>query len=99
MREARPLTQTMTVTDARQHWSRVIAAGFRRQQRVVLEKAGIPVAALVSTADLERLRHYDVERAADFSVFDRSRCTAIARRGSLPTRSKPFSPLPELSYQ
>src|ERR1700730_16472733 len=65
MREAEPMTQTMNVTDAREHWSQVINAVFRRQKRVVLEKAGIPVAALVSTEDLARLRRYDAQRAAD----------------------------------
>src|SRR6266571_8112873 len=73
MREAEPMTQTMKVTDAREHWSQVISAVFRRQKRVVLEKAGIPVAALVSTDDLERLRRYDEERKADFAVIDRLR--------------------------
>src|SRR6266487_2957384 len=73
MREAEPMTQTMKVTDAREHWSEVIGAVFRRQKRVVLEKAGIPVAALVSTEDLERLRRYDAERTADFAVIDRMR--------------------------
>jgi prevent-host-death family protein len=61
----------MKVTDAREHWSQVINAVFRRQKRVVLEKAGIPVAALVSTEDLNRLRRYDAEREADFAVLDR----------------------------
>jgi prevent-host-death family protein len=73
MREADPTTQTMNVTDAREHWSQVISAVFRRQKRVVLEKAGVPVAAIVSTEDLERLRRYDAERAADFAVIDRMR--------------------------
>ncbi len=49
----------------------MINAVFRRQKRVVLEKAGIPVAALVSTEDLERLKRCDAERAADFAVLDR----------------------------
>jgi len=73
MRETEPMTQTMKVTDAREHWSDVITAVFRRQKRVVLEKAGIPVAALVSTEDLDRLHRYDAERAADFAVIDRLR--------------------------
>ena len=64
MREAEPMTQTMTVTTVREHWSATITAVFRRQTRVVLEKAGIPVAALVSPEDLERLRRWDAEQAA-----------------------------------
>ena len=65
------MTHIMNVTHARENWSKVINAVFRRQQRVVLEKAGIPVAALVSPQDLERLRRYDAEREADFAVLDR----------------------------
>ena len=73
MREAELMTHTMNVTTVRENWSKVISAVFRRQQRVVLEKAGIPVAALVSPEDLERLRRYDAERAERFSVIDRMR--------------------------
>ena len=73
MREREPMTETMTVTQVRGNWSKIVNAVFRRQKRVVLEKAGIPVAALVSAEDLERLRRYDAERAADFAVIDRMR--------------------------
>ncbi len=73
-----PMTQTMNVTDAREHWSQVLTAVFRRQTRVVLEKAGIPVASLVSTDDLERLRRYDAERAADFAELEREVARVIA---------------------
>ncbi len=73
MRGADPTTQTMNVTDAREHWSQVTNAVFRGEKRVVLEKAGIPVAALVSAEDLERLRQYDAEREADFAVVARMR--------------------------
>jgi len=71
MHETEPLTQTMNVTAAREHWSQVINAVVRGKRRVVLEEAGIPVAALVSTADLERLRRDDAQRAADFAILDR----------------------------
>ena len=73
MREEDPATQTMKVTDAREHWSQVVSAVYRRQTRVVLEKAGIPVAALVSTEDLQQLRRYEAEREADFAVIGRMR--------------------------
>ncbi len=71
MREPEPMTQTMNVTQVRENWSKTLSAVFKRQTRVVLEKAGIPVAALVSPQDLERLRRYDAEREADFAVLDR----------------------------
>ena len=73
MREPEPMTQTMSVTQVRENWSKVLTAVFRRQKRVVLEKAGIPVAAIVSAEDLKRLQQYDAEREADFAVIDRMR--------------------------
>lgn len=65
------MTQTVNVTVAREHWSQIIGAVFRHQQRVVLAKAGIPAAALVPIADLARLRRYDAERAADMALVNR----------------------------
>jgi PHD/YefM family antitoxin component YafN of YafNO toxin-antitoxin module len=71
MREIDPTTQAMTVGDAQENWSQVIGAVSRRQKRVLLENEGVPVAALVSPEDLERLRRYDAEREAAFGVLDR----------------------------
>jgi prevent-host-death family protein len=71
MSRAQPETETMKVTDARAHWSEVVNAVFRGEKRVVLEKAGLPVAAVISAEDLKRLRRYDAQREADFAVLDR----------------------------
>lgn len=73
MREPEPMTETMTVTQVRANWSKIVNAVFRRRRRVVLERAGIPVAALVSAEDLERLRRFDAERAERVQVIDRMR--------------------------
>ena len=62
---------TMKMTDAKQQFSRVVNDVFRTHRRVLVEKGGIPVAAIVSTNDLERLRRYDAEWEADFAVLDR----------------------------
>jgi len=62
---------TMKMTDAKQQFSRVVNDVFRTHRRVLVEKGGIPVAAIVSTDDLERLRRYDAEWEADFAVLDR----------------------------
>jgi hypothetical protein len=40
---------------------------------VLVEKNGIPVAGIVSTADLERLARFDRERAEAFKVIDELR--------------------------
>ena len=70
MGQPEPVTETMNLTHVREHWSPVIDAVARGRTRVVLEKDGIPVAALVSAADLERLRRYDAQRAERFTVID-----------------------------
>lgn len=59
MSEQQPATQTMNATDARQQFSRLLNRVFRRETRVLVEKSGIPVAAIISTEDLKRLNRLD----------------------------------------
>ena len=42
-----PATETMKMTDAKQQFSRVVNNVFRTHTRVLVEKGGIPVAAIV----------------------------------------------------
>ncbi len=70
MREREPMTQTMKASDVRQQWRDVVNKVFRKETRVVVEKSGVPVAAIVSSEDLERLRRLDEERARDFALLD-----------------------------
>jgi prevent-host-death family protein len=71
MRDQEPMTQTMKISDVKNGLSQVVNRVYRKETRVVVEKAGIPVAALVSTDDLRRLQQLD--RAWD------ERSQAIAR--------------------
>jgi prevent-host-death family protein len=71
MRERHPTTQTMNVSDARQQFREVLDRVYRKETRVVVERSGIPVAAIVSTDDLQRLDRYDRERAARFAGLSR----------------------------
>lgn len=68
-----PMTQTIAASEARQQFSQLLNQVFRREKRVVIEKSGIPVAALVSADDLEQLRRYEEQRREDFAVIDRIR--------------------------
>jgi prevent-host-death family protein len=70
MRTQRPRTKTITVTAARQAWSELLNTVSRGETRVLVEKRGIPVAAIVSIEDLERLNRLDAERDQDFAVLD-----------------------------
>lgn len=52
-------TRTMKISDVKNTFSSLVNAVFRKETRVLVEKAGIPVAALVSADDLVRLQQLD----------------------------------------
>ena len=64
------MTQTIKASEARQQWSELINKVFRKETRVIVEKSGIPVAAIVSAEDLERLNRYDQERRERFKALE-----------------------------
>lgn len=59
MREPQPMQQTMKISDVRGQLNTLVNQVYRKETRVVVEKSGIPVAALVSTEDLKRLNQLD----------------------------------------
>jgi prevent-host-death family protein len=73
MHERQPITQTMKISDVRSELNTLVNRVFRKETRVVVEKSGIPMAALVSTDDLARLDRLDRERAERFVVIDEMR--------------------------
>jgi prevent-host-death family protein len=66
-----PMTQTMNASAVREDWSQVLNQVYRKETRVVVEKSGIPVAAIVSTDDLSLLQRFEAERAQRFAALDR----------------------------
>ncbi len=62
MRKQEIITQTMNVSEARKQWSKLVNAVAGKQTRVLVEKSGAPVAAIVSTDDLRRLQEIDTQR-------------------------------------
>jgi prevent-host-death family protein len=64
------MTQTVNVSRARQEWSKLLNKVFREETRIVVEKSGIPVAAIISTEELKRLDHLEKERADHFHILD-----------------------------
>jgi prevent-host-death family protein len=66
----KPATQTMSASETRQHFSEVVNRVYRGEERVVIERSGIPVAAVISARDLERFQEYERKREADFAVLD-----------------------------
>ena len=73
MRERERMTQTMKASQARQEWSQVLNQVFRGEKRVLVEKSGIPVAAIVSAEDLERLKQFEAQREERWKVVEEIR--------------------------
>ena len=64
-------TETVTPEDARNRFDELRSrASGGRGQRVVIERNGAPVAALVSARDLERLRQLEERRAHAWRVLE-----------------------------
>lgn len=61
-----PVTETMKISEVKQQLNRLVNRVYRKETRVLVEKSGIPVAGIVSAADLRRLDRLDRERAERF---------------------------------
>jgi prevent-host-death family protein len=59
-------TRAIKLTEARSTFRALVNDVYRTHDRVIVEKSGIPVAAIVSVADLERLDRF--EREADNAI-------------------------------
>ncbi len=73
MGERQPVTETMKISEVRGQLNTLVNRVYRKETRVLVEKSGIPVAAIVSTDDLRRLGQLDAERADRFGVIDKMR--------------------------
>jgi prevent-host-death family protein len=73
MREQEPMTQTMKISDVKNTLSSVVNKVYRKETRILVEKSGIPVAAIISADDLKRFAQLEREREERFSVMDRMR--------------------------
>ena len=64
-------TERMKFTEARPRLSELLNRVHDKEMRVMISKGNLPVAALVSIEDLERLNRLDAQREADFDVLHR----------------------------
>ena len=53
--DAPPATETMKISQVKQGLNGLVSRVQRREARVLIEKNGIPVAAIISAQDLARL--------------------------------------------
>ena len=65
-----PVTQTMSASQAQQAWDELLDRVGRRETRVLVERDGTPVAAIISVEDLHRLTRFERERARRFKALD-----------------------------
>jgi prevent-host-death family protein len=73
MREQTPMTQTMKISEVKNTLSSLVNQVYRKQTRVLVEKSGIPVAAIISADDLARFAQLEREREERFAVIDQMR--------------------------
>src|SRR5215203_7159132 len=59
-----PVETTMNLSETKQQLSRVVNSVARGEARVVVEKSGLPVAAIISVEAYRRLTHIEQEREA-----------------------------------
>jgi prevent-host-death family protein len=64
------MTQTINASTARQEWSKILNKVFQEETRIVVEKSGIPVAAIIPAEDLKRLDQLEKERVERFRILD-----------------------------
>ena len=67
------MTQVMKASEVRQQWSQLLNKVFRSKTRVVVERSGIPVAAVISAEDLQRFTQLEEQRKERFKTLDKMR--------------------------
>lgn len=67
------MTQTLNASDVRSNWSQLINKVFRGETEVLVEKSGIPVAAIVSAQDYQKLQQIKQRTKKDFAVINQIR--------------------------
>lgn len=67
------MTQTLNASDVRSNWSQLLNNVFRNKVRVIVEKSGIPVAAVISAEDLAQLTQLETQRKERFKVLNSMR--------------------------
>ncbi len=75
------MTTTISIADARSAFGDIINRAHYADERVVLEKRGKPVAALISIADLETLEA--LENAADIRALEEAKAEDDGTRYTL----------------
>jgi prevent-host-death family protein len=60
--------ETVDAEEAQQRWTGLLDRVQQSKDRVIVERDGVPVAAIISAADLQRLNRLEAERDRDFAI-------------------------------
>lgn len=71
MRDYKPVTQTMDIGEIEDSLATVVTSVSRNDARVVVERHGQPVAAIISIEDLRRFAELQKAKEDELAVFDR----------------------------
>jgi prevent-host-death family protein len=64
------MTRTIKASDVRSNWSQLLNKVFSGETEVVVEKSGIPVAAIISTQDYKKLQQIKQRQKEDFTLLN-----------------------------
>ncbi len=70
MSKQSPSLQTVSASEARHEFTKLLGQVTRQGGRVLVEERGGPVAAIISAQDLARLNRLEQERQQDFDILD-----------------------------
>ncbi|MGH7203490.1 MAG: type II toxin-antitoxin system Phd/YefM family antitoxin [Candidatus Levyibacteriota bacterium] len=63
------MIQTIKASEVRSNWSQLLNKVFRGNTEIIVEKSGIPIAALVSTQDYQKLQKIKQKQEKDFALI------------------------------
>ena len=66
-----PAETRLKLTDTKQHLSQIVNQVARGESRIVIEKSGLPVAAIISAGEYQRFLQLDAEREKRFAAMER----------------------------
>lgn len=70
MENQKPVTETIKASEARKHWGSLLNEVSRSEKRVIVEKNGLPVAAIVSLFALNRLERYEQRQSQRLRILE-----------------------------
>ncbi|MGH2535420.1 MAG: type II toxin-antitoxin system prevent-host-death family antitoxin [Thermomicrobiales bacterium] len=73
MLQQKPATETKTISEVRGELDEVVNRVRHEEIRVIVEEDGAPVAAIISTEDLDRLARLDREQQEAWDVLEAMR--------------------------